>query len=157
MFHRTLLLCLTAATLMPAFASAEPTVPQGIWMWDDGRAGVEFHPCGQALCGRIVWLKSDEQADSAPMLDAKNPDAELRKRRVCGIDYITGVKSISGKYRGGRIYDFNSGSTYDLDIESIEPGQIIMRGYKSIRLLGTTLKLIRPKAELIRCDIENRG
>ena len=155
MIHRTLLLCLLTAGSVGAPATAAPAnpapvMPQGTWIWDDGRAGVEFHACGQALCGRIVWLKADGQ------LDAKNPDTALRRHRVCGIDYITDVKSTgSGKWKGGRVYDFNSGSSYDLDIDAIEPARVIMRGYKGIRLLGATLTLVRPKTELPRCAPAN--
>lgn len=146
MIHRTLMLCLTTAIFAAAPAVAAPAMPQGTWIWDDGRAAVEFHPCGPALCGRIVWLKSEGQ------LDAKNPDAALRGRRVCGIDYITGVKSnAAGKWKGGRVYDFNSGATYDLDIDAIEPTRVVMRGYKGLRLLGATLTLVRPTTSLPRC------
>lgn len=149
MIHRTLPLCLLSAaamTLAAATAQAAPATPQGTWIWDDGRAAVEFHPCGAALCGRIVWLKTEGQ------LDAKNPDAALRRRHVCGIDYITGVKAdAKGRWKGGRVYDFNSGSSYDLDIDTIEPARVVMRGYKGIRLLGATLTLVRPKSDIQRC------
>lgn len=31
--------------------------PTGRWDRDDGLGGVRIAPCGEALCGRIVWLK----------------------------------------------------------------------------------------------------
>lgn len=149
MIHRALSLCLLASAFAASAvdaAPATPVVPQGVWIWDDGRAGVEFHSCGAALCGRIVWLKAEGQ------LDAKNPDVARRRRPVCGIDYVTGLKAdAKGRWKGGRIYDFNSGASYDLDIDAIEPTRVIMRGYKGIRLLGATLTLVRPKTELPRC------
>ncbi|MEI6640919.1 MAG: DUF2147 domain-containing protein [Novosphingobium sp.] len=152
MNNRTLSLCLALAALASAPAVAAPQAPQGQWIWDDGRVGVEFHPCGAALCGRIVWLKAESQPGAAPVLDSKNPSEALRRRRVCGIDYITGVTlGASGKWKGGRVYDFNSGGTYDLDIDVIEPARVTMRGYKGFRLLGATLKLIRPPRDLPRC------
>ena len=152
MIHRMLPLCLLSAALATAPAEAASPIPAGTWIWDDGRAGVEFHPCGEALCGRIVWLKADAQAGSAPVLDAKNPNTALRRRRVCGIDYITGVKGVAGgKWKGGRVYDFNSGSTYDLDVDTITPAKVVMRGYKGMRMLGATLTLLRPASELPRC------
>src|SRR5579859_1140173 len=29
----------------------------GIWLHEDGASKVRFAPCGQAVCGTIVWLK----------------------------------------------------------------------------------------------------
>ena len=151
MIHRTLSLCLVAAALITSSVPAAAQAPQGLWVWDDGRAAVEFHPCQDALCGRIVWLKADA-APATPMLDAKNPVAALRQRPVCGIDYITGVKRAGpGKWKGGRVYDFNSGNSYDLDIDTIEPARVTMRGYKGLRLFGANLILVRPKSDLPRC------
>ena len=152
MIHRTLLPCLLSAVLGASSVIAAPLALQGTWIWDDGRAGVEFHACGEALCGRIIWLKTDVQPGAAPMLDAKNANAALRKRRVFGIDYITEVKPTrDGKWKGGRVYDFNSGSIYDLDIDAIAPTRVTMRGYKGMRMLGATLTPVRPVTPLTHC------
>ena len=133
-------------------APAGSPVPAGSWIWDDGRAGVEFHPCGETLCGRIVWLKQEATQGSPPLLDVKNPDPALRSRRVCGLDYITAVKrTADGHWKNGRVYDFNGGASYDLDIDAVEAGKVRMRGYKGIRMLGATLVLVRPKSELQPC------
>ncbi len=152
-----LLLAATAVVLsgLPGLAPATvPTNrPTGVWMWDDGRAGVQFHPCGEAFCGRIVWLKAEAGPRASPVLDTKNPDIALRGRRVCGLDYITGVKfTEAGRSKGGRVYDFNGGATYDLDVDSVDDKQVKMRGYKGIRMLGATLILVRAPADLSLCQ-----
>ncbi len=123
----------------PGLAFATTPVPAGVWLWDDGRAAVEFHPCGKALCGRIVWVTQEAARNAGPLLDLKNPNPALRGRRICGLDYITGV------------YDFNGGATYDLDIDSVDADQVKMRGYKGIRMMGATLTLVRAKSELPAC------
>ncbi len=133
-------------------ASAAPGIPAGVWMWDDGRAAVQFHACGEALCGRIVWLKAEAAPQARPLLDLKNPNPALRGRRVCGIDYITEVKSTKGGgWKAGHVYDFDGGANYDLDIDSVDGGQIRMRGYKGLRALGANLTLVRPPADLRLC------
>ncbi len=135
-------------------ASAATPEPTGVWIWDDGRAAVEFHPCGEALCGRIVWLKSEAVPQARPVLDIKNPDTAQRGRRVCGIDYITGLKPTkAGAWKAGRIYDFNGGATYDLDIDSADGSTVKMRGYNGVRLLGVNLTLVRPSSELKFCKL----
>ncbi len=138
-------------------ATAATPVPPGIWLWDDGRAAVQFHPCGDALCGRIVWLRQEAAANASPLLDTKNPDPALRGRRVCGLDYITDVKKTSGgDWKNGRVYDFNGGASYSLDIDSVDTHKVRMRGYKGVRLLGATLTLVPARADLSLCDAANR-
>lgn len=119
--------------------------PDRNWIWDDGRAAVEFHPCGPGLCGRIVSVTQETAANAPPLLDTKNPDPAQRSRRICGLDYITDVrKTPEGDWKGGRVYDFNGGASYDLDIDSVTAGQVRMRGYKGLRMLGANLTLVRP-------------
>lgn len=128
-------------------ATAATPTPEGLWLWDTGDAAVEFHPCGAALCGRIVWVKEESAAGVAPLLDSRNPDKALRSRRVCGIDYITGLtRTAGGDWKKGRVYDYHGGASYDLDIDSVTAGGVTMRGYKGMRLFGATLKLVRPAA-----------
>ncbi len=46
-------LCL--ATSLPAVAATASV--DGVWMRSDGMAKVKFSPCGQGMCGSVVWLK----------------------------------------------------------------------------------------------------
>jgi uncharacterized protein (DUF2147 family) len=48
-------LALTAATLATAPAFADDVA--GVWLRDTGASKVKFAPCGDALCGSIVWIK----------------------------------------------------------------------------------------------------
>jgi uncharacterized protein (DUF2147 family) len=136
-------------------ASASTPIPSGVWLWDDGRAAVEFHACGEALCARIVWVIQEAVQNAPPLLDTKNPDPALRNRRICGLDYITAVKRTKeGDWKNGRVYDFNDGSSYDLDIDTVEPAQVKMRGYKGFRMLGANLTLVVPKTTLPACKAQ---
>jgi uncharacterized protein (DUF2147 family) len=141
--------------LLPIPSPAAPTAtftPSGRWIWDTGEAALEFHPCGAALCGRIIGLRDESSVGPSPMLDSQNPDLSLRGRRICGLDYITGLKpTLDGGWVGGRIYDFLHGGSYDLDLTVIRSDHIDMRGYQGIRLLGTTLHLLPAPADLHTC------
>lgn len=147
-----ILLATGVAIAAPVLALAGTPAPQGAWLWDDGSVGVEFHGCGTSLCARVIWLKHESEAGAGRALDVKNPDPALRSRPLCGVDYITGVKRTpGGDWKGGKVYDFNSGATYDLDIDSVEPQRVRMRGYKGNRLLGANLTLVAPAAQIARC------
>ena len=43
----------------PAMGDPDPI---GRWDRDDGLGGIEIRPCGDALCGRIVWLRAGTSA-----------------------------------------------------------------------------------------------
>ena len=149
-------LALAAAGLITLAAvdrlAAATEVPAGVWVWDTGEAAVEFHRCGPALCGRIRWLKAESAPAAEVLRDGRNPDPGLRARRVCGIDYITGLKqTATGDWRKGRVYDFHSGKTYDLDIDAVDASRVQMRGYQGMRLLGATLTLVRPPGAALSC------
>ena len=49
-----------AALLMPGVAVAR--VPGGVWQNPKGTVRVQFHSCGPAMCGRVVWASADAQA-----------------------------------------------------------------------------------------------
>ena len=49
---------LFAAVLSASVASPLAQDANGLWTRDDGAARIQFSPCGAALCGVIVWLKS---------------------------------------------------------------------------------------------------
>lgn len=75
------------------------------------------------LAGRIVWLEQDEDE---PDKDINNPDPELRGRDLVGLEIVTGFKrSSQNKWKGGEVYDPESGKTY----------------YGKLEFEGDTLKL----------------
>jgi fucose 4-O-acetylase-like acetyltransferase len=48
--------------------------PVGRWYADGGAAQVELRPCGRALCGEVVWLRSPFDERGCPLSDRWNPD-----------------------------------------------------------------------------------
>ena len=143
---------LSLSPLLSQTASAATPIPVGRWIWDTGEAAIEFHPCGTALCGRVVWLRDETTHGSEHAVDLRIPDSSLRSRRICGMDYITALRqNQDGVWVAGRIYDFLHGRTYDLDLTNVRPDRIEMRGYQGIHLLGTTLHLLPAPAELPNC------
>jgi uncharacterized protein (DUF2147 family) len=57
-----LCLALTAFLLTTSSSLADDVL--GTWLRDNGALQVKFEPCGDAICGNIVWLKpgSDSKA-----------------------------------------------------------------------------------------------
>lgn len=127
-------LTLTAA---PAFA-ADPA--EGEWFNQDASGKIRIGPCpSQAgkLCGAISWLRPPN--DKA--LDANNPDAKLKTRPIQGMPMLWGFKSAGpGKWTGGKIYDPNSGKTYDSKISVNPNGTLKVEGCISVICQAQTWK-----------------
>ena len=115
----TILLALIAA---PALA-ADPV--QGIWLARGGAGAISIAPCLSAqdqLCGTITWVRNPADAVT---LDANNPIPAMRVRPILGMPVLWGHRQTApGRWSGGKIYDPNSGRTYNSRI-SMQPDGLL--------------------------------
>jgi uncharacterized protein (DUF2147 family) len=94
----------------------------GVWEVEDGDAHVKIWPCGDSLCGDIVWLKQ-------PRLDASNEDPRLRDRPLVGVEVLEGFRrTAANRWEGGRIYNPRDGQTYRVDVEVLGADSLKVRG-----------------------------
>ena len=118
-----------ALAAAPALA-ADPV--EGDWFNKDASARVRLAPCAAAaerLCGHIVWLKAPTDAAGQPKRDVNNPDARLRGRGIVGLPFLTGFRRAEpGRWTGGRIYDPESGKTYDSRLRLNGDGSLKLEG-----------------------------
>ncbi|HXC52506.1 MAG TPA: DUF2147 domain-containing protein [Candidatus Limnocylindrales bacterium] len=134
-------------------ASAAPS-PVGRWYAEGGAAQVEVDYCGEALCGRVVWLRSPFDENGCTLSDRQNPDPALRERSVIGIDILSGLRPIGdGTWDGGTIYDPTSGRTYHCVAALEDDDRLLVRGYIGFHLLGRTTTWIRTGTEDRRCNL----
>jgi uncharacterized protein (DUF2147 family) len=125
--------------------------PTGLWWAEGGAAQIEITRCGDALCGRIVWLRSPLDESGCPVRDAENPDAALRGRGLIGIDLLERLRPSSHDRRewaGGYVYDPTSGRSYSAVLRMDGPDRIQLRGYLGFELLGRTTTWFRVGGEL---------
>src|SRR5690554_8178744 len=73
----TSLSILTFGLLQAGNALADPT---GLWDTEDKEGRVQISPCGDKLCGDLVWIADALDAEGQPKRDEKNPDESLRDR-----------------------------------------------------------------------------
>jgi glucan biosynthesis protein C len=141
---------LMLAVAQPSDASASPI---GVWYAEGGAAQVEVRDCGDALCGRVVWLRSPFDENGCPMSDRFNPDESLRGRSVIGIDLLSGLQPVPGEaWDGGTIYDPTSGRTYRCTMSMAGDDRLMVRGYMGFHILGRTTTWIRVGTEDLRCQ-----
>ena len=130
--------------LMPLVAAFAQDVV-GKWKLEDGTAIVEVYKSGDVYNGKIVWLKNPTEADGTPAVDDLNPDPQLRKRQVLGLNMLSGLKQNGGEYTGGKIYDPGNGKTYNCSMK-VEGNILKVRGSLDKKgLIGRTMDWFRVK------------
>jgi uncharacterized protein (DUF2147 family) len=93
----------------PAFAGD----PSGTWLTEGGKSQIRLAHCGEALCGRIQWLKEPSDPTGKPKRDIRNPDPGKRDRPIIGADILMGMKpGETADQWAGDIYNPEDGKTY---------------------------------------------
>ena len=104
-----------------ALAGAASAQPQGgivgEWWTPGFNARVRIEPCGDAVCGRIVWLWDETPKGIAD----KNP---LLGRLV--IDRMQAAEP--GVWRGGRLYNPEDGRDYKGSLALPTPDRLVVDG-----------------------------
>lgn len=129
--------------------------PEGRWYAEGGAAQVEIAPCGDALCGEVVWLRSPFDENGCPLIDRQNSDEALRQRPIVGLQILSDLTpehAKPGNWSGGNIYDPTSGRTYRCIASLDGPDRLRVRGYLGITLLGRTTTWIRVGSEQRMCE-----
>jgi uncharacterized protein (DUF2147 family) len=157
-------LSLTLSVLLPALALAggasAQTAPReaGLWYDDTGKGAVELVPCGPKLCGRIVWLKDQVNAEGKPLVDRYNPNPARRTTPICGLQVIGDAQRMpEGNWDSGWIYDPKTGASYNVTFALQGADQLKVTGYKGIKLLSKSFTWTRAPADLPRCAAAPAG
>jgi uncharacterized protein (DUF2147 family) len=148
------LACVLPALVVAAGASAQPGPREaGLWYDDSGKGAVELAPCGAKLCGRIVWLKDQVNAQGKPLVDRYNPNPARRTTPICGLQVIGDVQRMpEGNWDSGWIYDPKTGASYNVTLALQSDTQLKVTGYKGIKLLSKSFTWTRAPADLPRCN-----
>ncbi len=124
----------------------------GVWMTDKGDGATEIRPCGeQQLCGYIHSILAVPDP-SLPVRDNRNEKAELRKRPLCGLQIMGGLKKVSSDAWGdGWVYDPETGKSYSVEI-TLGGKTLAVRGYIGTKLLGKTVQWSRAASAPRKCS-----
>ena len=143
LFTRYIVLVLICLMVALPRANAAVAVPPGVWLID-GKVAVQIYACGKLLCGRILWLQTPRDSAGALDVDRKNPAPALRKRKLCGLTIIWGLRPLGdNKWGGGRFYNPQDGYTYSIAAELVSDDLIEARIFARTPLLGQTKSLTR--------------
>ncbi|WP_193074242.1 DUF2147 domain-containing protein [Pseudomonas sp. FME51] len=114
--------------------------PVGLWNTEDNQGQVQVSPCGDKLCGELVWLAEPMDSSGQPKLDQHNPDETLRDRPVQGLRILWDMEPTGdGKtWDNGKVYDPESGKTYQGKITLDGVDVLKLRGFVGAPIFGRT-------------------
>ncbi|SFR56987.1 Uncharacterized conserved protein, DUF2147 family [Marinobacter daqiaonensis] len=148
---RTKLNLLTATAVVLSFLAVREAYadPRGLWNTEDDSAQVQLESCGDELCGRIVWLENPTDDQGNPVADAENPEPELRDRPIEGLKIVWGLQGAGDgeSWKDGKVYDPESGKTYNARITLEDQDTLSLRGYVGAPLFGRTSTWTRADSE----------
>jgi len=132
--HLTFLF-LFAILASSAFAQKKDDI-LGKWINPSGEGQVEIYKRGDKFYGKLAWIKAPNDEKGKPKTDLKNPQANLRSKPILGLEILKDFTFEDGKWTDGTIYDPKTGKTYSCNLTIKENGQLNIRGYIGISLIG---------------------
>ena len=122
-----------------ALLASQELIPEGVWLHSNKRIRVQITPCGERLCGKIVWLKYPNDETGVPLTDSKNPERARRTQPIMGKTVIRGlVRSGARQWTDGTIYNPDDGKTYSAHVTVVNPDTLHVRAYVVLSLFGKT-------------------
>jgi len=111
----------------------------GIWLTSGKEpAKIQIYKSGEKFYGKIIWLKNPTE-NGKQRTDNNNPDKIKRSNPIIGLVMLTGFKfDGDDEWKGGNIYDPESGKTYNSYMYLKGNNTLRVRGYVGISLLGRT-------------------
>ncbi|MEH6758284.1 MAG: DUF2147 domain-containing protein [Parasphingorhabdus sp.] len=124
-YHIAKTTLLIGSMLLAAPALASDSI-KGNWVTQDGDAIIKIDQCGDTVCGRIhKYLVTPP--NGVNQKDTKNPDKNLRNRKLLGTAILTGFKPDGDIWRG-KVYDPKSGKIYRSEVNLVSQSKLKMKG-----------------------------
>jgi len=121
--------------LIPLASAHATGSPAGVWVNDTGRGAIEIKPCGDTLCGHVVWLRDET--------DVKG----------CGRQIIGEARQAgTGLWDGGWIYSPEKKRKYDVELKPLDDGTLRVKGYAGTKIFSRTMIWTPAPGDLKRCD-----
>lgn len=116
-----MLFLLLAAALAPAPAAmiapqASPVV--GVWANPKGTLTVRTAPCGDALCGIVVWAAATAQADAR----------DAGAGRLVGMQLLQDYRHVGRDSWAGRVYVPDMGRSFSSRLRLTAPDRLTISG-----------------------------
>ena len=109
-----------------AAAAMNADVAVGRWKTETKNGIVEITHCGASICGKLV--SSDGIRANPDLCDTENKDANLKARKLAGLQILQGFTKSGGEWTGGTIYKADDGGTYKATVTPTGPDTLKLKG-----------------------------
>lgn len=146
-------LCLFVFILIACFSlfslEKDEIMIEGFWLSQNQEAAIQIFRIDDLFFGKIVWLLEPLDETGQPKLDLENPQREQQSQPILGLEILKDFRQKGYKWKGGTIYDPESGKTYSCTMK-LSGDQLEIRGFIGISLLGRTevWSRISPESDL---------
>ena len=134
------ILSLTLLLLSISLFSQNGDALIGTYMTDKNEGMVEITKKGTKYYGILTWTKTPGK------LDSNNPDDKQKTDKLAGKeilkDFVFDGKDL---WHNGTIYDPKNGKTYSCKITRDDKGNLNVRGYIGVSMLGRTTFWVKVK------------
>lgn len=113
----------------------------GNWLNERKDKIVHIYKSNDLYYGKIIWIKDSEEGKASERLDIKNPNIELKNRKIVGINYLLSFAYVSNRdaWKSGTIYNYENGNSYSAKIHISEADELELTGYYGVLwFLGRT-------------------
>ena len=139
---------LLVAFITPDLFSQNADKVLGYWLTQDGDSQVKiFKAKDGKYYGNIKWLETPTREDGSIKLDDKNPDEELSKKQILGLQLLKSFEfdTKNNEWISGTIYDPKSGKTYKCFMWFEDGIDVILhvKGFIGFSLIGSRVDWTR--------------
>ena len=112
----------------------------GVWESEEKNLLIQITKEEDLYVGTMTWFQCRTETIMQTTVDVENPDPKLTSRKLLGLKLVEKL-SYEGDnvWGGGKIYDPNSGNTYDARIQLIDSNKAVVRGYWKFRWFGRSM------------------
>ena len=112
----------------------------GIWESEEKNLRIEMFEDNGHFAGKMIWFKCSSDSIMYAYRDIENPDKNLTSRPLHGLKLVEKLSYQGNNLWGsGKIYDPNSGYTYDAQIQLLSPNTAEVRGYWKFKWFGKSM------------------
>jgi uncharacterized protein (DUF2147 family) len=122
---KRVLITALAASMLAGTAAADPFDVFGTFKTQAGTSHIQIADCGDGSpCGKVVWL------DAAALPEGETPETirDAKGAKLMGMKLLRGFSRKGKDWRGGKIYDPESGNNYDSRLKRLTNGDLEVKG-----------------------------
>lgn len=101
----------------------------GEWLSEDKEGITTIYKNNGKYFGKITWLKKPNDSKGIPFTDSENPDKSKRNQPLMGLLILKDFYYSNNEWKGGTIYDPESGTTYTCTMWLENSNTLKVRGY----------------------------